>query len=30
MIDLSIRPEPLQRAVERARERDIVIPTFVQ
>ncbi len=30
MIDLSVRPEPLQRAVERARERNIVIPTFAQ
>jgi cysteine synthase len=30
MIDLTIHPEPLQRAVERARERNIIIPTFKQ
>ncbi len=30
MIDLSIQPEPLQRAVARAREREVVVPTFAQ
>ena len=30
MIDLSIHPETLQRAVQRARERHILIPTFAQ
>jgi cysteine synthase len=30
MIDLTIQTEPLQRAVARARERKIVIPTFAQ
>ncbi len=30
MIDLTVRPEVLERAVQRARERDIVIPTFAQ
>jgi cysteine synthase len=30
MIDLSINDERLQRAVQRARERNIVIPTFRQ
>jgi cysteine synthase len=30
MIDLSINEQRLQRAVQRARERDIVIPTFKQ
>jgi len=30
MIDLTIREEALKRTVQRARERDIVIPTFAQ
>jgi cysteine synthase len=30
MIDLTIHPERLARAVERARERKIIIPTFKQ
>lgn len=30
MIDLSINEEQLRRAVERARERGIIIPTFAQ
>ena len=30
MIDLTIQEEQLQRAVQRARERDIIIPTFAQ
>jgi len=30
MIDLSINPEQLRRTVQRARERNIVIPTFAQ
>jgi cysteine synthase len=30
MIDLTIHPERLARAVERARERQIIIPTFKQ
>ena len=30
MIDLTIHEEPLERAVQRARERNIVIPTFAQ
>ena len=30
MIDLTIHPEPLKRAVQRARERNIIIPTFTQ
>jgi cysteine synthase len=30
MIDLTIDPEPLARAVSRARQRDIVIPTFAE
>jgi cysteine synthase len=30
MIDLTIQPEGLERAVQRARERDIIIPTFEQ
>ena len=30
MIDLSIHKEQLERTVERARERDIIIPTFAQ
>ena len=30
MIDLSVNEERLERTVERARERDIIIPTFAQ
>ncbi len=30
MIDLTIHKEPLARAVQRARERNIIIPTFKQ
>jgi cysteine synthase len=30
MIDLTVHPERLERAVGRARERNIVIPTFAQ
>jgi len=30
MIDLTINPKQLERAVQRARERDIIIPTFAQ
>jgi cysteine synthase len=30
MIDLTIKAEPLARAVQRARERNIIIPTFAQ
>ncbi len=30
MIDLSVHPERLERAVRRARERGILIPTFAQ
>ena len=30
MIDLPVQPETRERAVARARERDIVIPTFAQ
>ncbi|MDH3674294.1 MAG: pyridoxal-5-phosphate-dependent protein subunit beta, partial [Anaerolineae bacterium] len=30
MIDLTIHPEALTRAVQRARERNIIIPTFKQ
>ncbi len=30
MIDLSINPEQLKRGVQRAKERNIVIPTFAQ
>lgn len=30
MIDLTIDPTKLERAVERARERNIIIPTFAQ
>ncbi|MCP4751049.1 MAG: pyridoxal-5-phosphate-dependent protein subunit beta, partial [Proteobacteria bacterium] len=30
MIDLTIHPEPLERAVNSARERNIIIPTFKQ
>ncbi|MGC9396174.1 MAG: pyridoxal-phosphate dependent enzyme [Anaerolineae bacterium] len=30
MIDLTIHPEGLEHAVKRARERDIIIPTFAQ
>ncbi len=29
-IDLTIYPEPLERAIKRARERNIIIPTFKQ
>ena len=30
MIDLTIHPDRLERAVKRARERNIIIPTFKQ
>ena len=30
MIDLTINPQALERAVQRARERNIIIPTFKQ
>ncbi len=30
MIDLTVRPDILERAVQRARDRSIVIPTFAQ
>ena len=30
MIDLTIHPDRLERAVQRARERNIIIPTFKQ
>jgi cysteine synthase A len=30
MIDLSVNPQALERAVQRARERNIIIPTFKQ
>jgi cysteine synthase A len=30
MIDLTVHPERLERAVQRARERNIIIPTFKQ
>ena len=30
MIDLSINPKQLERTVQRARERNIIIPTFAQ
>ena len=30
MIDLTLYPEALERAVQRARERNIIIPTFKQ
>jgi cysteine synthase len=30
MIDLTIHEEPLQRAVQRAREKNIIIPTYKQ
>jgi len=30
MIDLTIRPEGLEHAITRARERNIIIPTFAQ
>ena len=30
MIDLTLHPDRLERAVKRARERDIIIPTFKQ
>src|SRR5512145_2051430 len=30
MIDLTVQPEALGRAVQRARERRIIIPTFKQ
>ncbi|MHC5036477.1 MAG: pyridoxal-phosphate dependent enzyme [Planctomycetota bacterium] len=30
MIDLTLHPKPLERAVARARERNILLPTFAQ
>jgi cysteine synthase A len=30
MINLQIHPEPLKRAAQRARERNVIIPTFAQ
>lgn len=30
MIDLTINEERLERAVKRAKEREIIIPTFAQ
>ena len=30
MIDLTVYPESLKRAIGRARERNIIIPTFKQ
>ena len=30
MIDLTIHPAPLERAIQRAKERNIIIPTFKQ
>ncbi len=30
VIDLTIHPEPLERTIQRARERNIIIPTFKQ
>jgi cysteine synthase len=30
MIDLTVHPESLERTVQRARERNIIIPTFAQ
>ena len=30
MIDLTIHEEQLKRSIERARERNIIIPTFAQ
>jgi len=30
MIDLTVRPERRQRAIQRVRERNIIIPTFAQ
>ena len=30
MIDLTIYPDRLERAVKRARERNIIIPTYKQ
>lgn len=30
MLDLTVHEEPLQRAVQRAREKNIIIPTFKQ
>ena len=30
MIDLTIHPDRLERAVKRARERNIIVPTFKQ
>ena len=30
MIDLSVQPDRRQRAVQRVRERNIIIPTFAQ
>ena len=29
-IDLSVHPDRLERVVERARDRNIIIPTFAQ
>ena len=29
-IDLTVHPDRLERAVKRARERNIIIPTFAQ
>ena len=28
MLDLTLHPDRLERAVQRAKERDIIIPTF--
>ncbi len=28
MIDLTIHPDRLERAVQRARERNIIVPTY--
>ena len=30
MIDLTVHPEQLDRAIQRAREKNIIIPTFKQ
>ena len=29
-IDLTVHPDRLERAVKRAKERDIIIPTFAE